>query len=590
MCGILGINKPNQTAIQEAAQTIAHRGPDMYGEWIDEQVSLGFDRLSIIDLDKRASQPMWDDAHEISVIFNGEIYNFRELKKELEKEFRFQTTSDTEVLLYGYKKYGPQFAERLHGMFAFAVYDTRSQSLILFRDHAGIKPLLYYFDGSVFCFASEMKALLELLGSQNIKLKLDREALNIYFALGYIPSPQTLYTHIKKVPRGSYIEFDLADKRISGATPIPLPKVGVRNESELFELIERVIVEQVVADVPVGVFFSGGTDSSLIASVLHKKGIDLETFSVALPERDKDKRYFSEIAAHLKLRRNEFDFGSREFDATYEPVMSRLDEPLAETSLFPTYFIAQKARERVKVVLSGEGGDELFFGYYQQAALARLRGRVDQNMTLLDHTYLASPDFKGKNALFQKLFAAAAQPISLYLSVSAPARDATSKDAWATGKRAVAYVRDPLYFDRDIYLENDLLRKTDLTTSFNSIEGRVPLLDPRIVAAAPVFESAFTSGKIWKPILKRMLEHNLPKHLVNRPKSGFGLPLKTSFETSLALKRDLAEAISFLASRNLLLMHLPRSRATLIERFPNACFALVSLYRTILNNERSLKA
>ncbi|OGG80380.1 hypothetical protein A3A39_04310 [Candidatus Kaiserbacteria bacterium RIFCSPLOWO2_01_FULL_54_13] len=267
--------------------------------------------------------------------------------------------------------------------------------------------------------------------------------------------------------------------------------------------------------------------------------------------------------------------------------MERLDEPLADTSLFPTYFISRKAREHVKVVLSGEGGDELFFGYYQQAALARMRNRKDNGMTVLDRAYLSSPDFRGKNAIFQKLCAILKQPISLYLSTSAPARDMSGVNAWAAGKHAIAQAaHDPLYFDRDIYLENDLLRKTDLATSFNSIEGRVPLLDPRIIASAPAFENEFVSGSTSKPILKRMLARYLPEHLVHRPKSGFGLPIRGMLETSSALKYDLEDAISFLEDRELVTIYLPRSRDILIKRYPLACFALVALYRTIQNNER----
>ncbi|MBM3273023.1 asparagine synthase (glutamine-hydrolyzing) [Candidatus Kaiserbacteria bacterium] len=586
MCGFFGMTGDNREVAAAATATIRHRGPDATGIYSDAAVSLGFDRLAIIDLDPRSNQPLWDAAHEIGVVFNGEIYNYKDLKAELEQEYEFHTSSDTEVLIYAYKKWGPSFASKLRGMFAFAIYDTPRQRITLFRDHAGIKPLLYHHTPGRLIFGSEMKAVTAAMRSLGVERIVDRDAIGTYFALGYMLSPATMYANVRKVPRGSYVEYDIAAGTLSEPTHVESAPTIARTEDELASLAETAILEHLIADVPVGLFFSGGTDSSLIVSVLHKHHINLETFSIAIEGHKVDKKYFEEISAHLGLAAHTFEFTPTEFDAVYEPVMRLMDEPFTDMSIFPTYYISQKAAERVKVVLSGEGGDELFFGYDRQRALARLRGvRLSARLSLSEQVFLRTPSFPGKNKLFEKLFVLLREPASAYLLAMSPARDRTHVHAWAAAKAAlVATATDPLYFDRDVYLENDLLRKTDFATSFNSIEGRVPLLDPRIMAAAIGFESAYVPAAPSKPILKRLLARYLPAELVYRPKRGFGISLVQVLPHSPALARDLDAAISYLEKRDLLLATLPTSRTELVARYPNLCFALVCLYRALKND------
>jgi asparagine synthase (glutamine-hydrolysing) len=590
MCGIFGMNEKDEKLARLCTREIAYRGPDQHAIWTDDSVSLGFNRLAIIDLDPRASQPMWDEKKEIGMIYNGEIYNFKELKKELEREYTFKTTSDTEVLIYGYKKYGPAFVERLNGMFAACIYDLRSQRLFLLRDHAGIKPLYYYCKDGVFIFASETKAIMRALGAKKLVPDIDHDSLQTFFGLGYIPSPKTLYCDLYRLPRGTFLEFDLQSKQIVRTEHYESPVADVTNEHDLFSVIEKSILDHLIADVPVGVFFSGGTDSSLIASVLHAHDVNLETFSIGVAGRDADRTYFNEISANLKLRSHVFDFTAKEFNEVYETVMSKVDEPNTDISIFPTYFVSKKAADRVKVVLSGEGGDELFFGYNRQRTLARIRsGHDTPSLSWLDRLFLFTPTFKGKNFVFEKLFTIARKPVSAFLLFMSPSRDRTDPAAWRAAKKAVLEVtRDPLYFDRDLYLENDLLRKTDFATSLNSQEGRVPLLDSRIIAAAPKFEAEYKSENPSKAVLKRMLSRYLPEHLVYRGKSGFGMSLPSVLPHSPALARDLENAISFLKQRDMLCAKLP-ARAELVRRYPNLCFALISLYRTVINNESLLQ-
>ena len=590
MCGIFGINESNEKLAELASRTIAYRGPDQQAVWADRHVSLGFNRLAIIDLDQRANQPMWDEDRELAIIFNGEIYNFKELKRDLEADYKFRTKSDTEVLLYGYKKYGASFVERLNGMFAFCIYDIKKGKILLFRDHAGIKPLYYYEKHGLFLFASEIKAIIRALGAKGLEPEINHEALKTYFAFAYIPSPKTLYKNIRKLPRSSFLEFDLKKKEIIHIETFSPPSEPPANHEQLFSLVERAIMEHLVSDVPVGVFFSGGTDSSTIASVLHRRGVDLETFSIRVLGREADRKYFSEIAKHLALRSHVYDFAAREFNEVYEEVMSKMDEPNPDISIFPTYYVAKRAAKHVKVVLSGEGGDELFFGYKRQRAMSYLRASEDAaGLSLLDRLFVYTPSFKGKNYLFEKSFILAGKPASAYLLSMSPSRDLISPDAWKAAKRELTErAKDPLYFDRDLYLENALLRKTDYATSLNSIEGRVPLLDSRIVGAAPRFEDEYISANLQKPVLKEMLARALPHDLVYREKSGFGMSLPAMLPHSKELDRDLDESIPFLSERNLLYARIPK-KAELVRRYPALAFALICLYRTIKNNELLLK-
>lgn len=587
MCGIFGINEGNEALVKKASMCIAHRGPDATGTWVSDALSFGFNRLAIIDLDQRANQPMWDEAHEIGVVYNGEIYNFQELKTELEVEFTFRTTSDTEVLIYGYKKYGPRFVERINGMFACALFDARSNMLYLLRDHAGIKPLLYCEKNGVFVFGSEMKAITSALKEKGLTPTVDHEAVQAYFGLGFILSPATMYREVKKLPRGSYLVYDLAKKQIQEIMHYKSPTAPIASEDDLFAVIEQSIMDHLIADVPVGLFFSGGTDSSLIAAVLHKHGANLETFSIAVQKSEGDKKYFSDISAELGLTSHQYQFSHDEFNAVYERVMDGVDEPCADMSIFPTYFVSQKAAGRVKVVLSGEGGDEYFFGYGRQRMLAQIRnGSMKTALSVVEQCFLRTSTFKGKNLLFERALRLFRQPIGLYLLVKSPSRDLTHPHAWAAAKRALREAsQDPLYFDRDLYLENDLLRKTDLATSLNSLEGRVPLLDSRITAAAAKFESAFRPSAPSKPVLKKMLARFLPDTLVYRGKSGFGMSLPAVLPHAPGLARDLDAAIPYLKDRGILYAKLPQTRAELIGRYSELCFAMVSLYRALINNE-----
>jgi asparagine synthase (glutamine-hydrolysing) len=382
MCGIIGISEHNEKVIKDSCLCFQYRGPDATSFFSDSHVTLGHHRLAILDLDPRSTQPMSDEDKKIWIVFNGEIYNFKELKEQLVSKYHFRTTSDTEVLIYAYKEWGMEMTKYIQGMFALAIYDSKKQKVILLRDHAGIKPLYYYEKDGLLIFASELKGVVKTLKEKNLPLSINKRAIDLYTVMGYIPSPYTMYNEIAKLPKSSYLEFDLKAKTSNHTTYVP-NSVEVTTFEDYSKLIEKKVLEHLIADVPVGVFFSGGTDSSLIATILHKHNINLETFSIGIDYKSDDKKYFKLISDHLKLKSHVYSFDIPELDSVYEEVMTKMDEPTYDNSIFPTYFVSKKAAEKVKVVLSGEGGDEYFYGYPRSFQLSKMKDRRDYSITCL---------------------------------------------------------------------------------------------------------------------------------------------------------------------------------------------------------------
>lgn len=580
MCGIIGATKSSEEAIQKSLATFTYRGPDAQHFFSDAEISLGHARLSIIDLDSRADQPFFDEQKEIGMVYNGEIYNYKELRLELERDHQieFRTTSDTEVLVYAYRVWGVSMLPKLRGMFAFGIYDTRTHTVFLARDHAGIKPLYYSLADNRLLFASELKGVVSLMRQEGMLVQIDQSALAQYPVLGYIPSPQTMVQSVKKLERGSWLLYDLPTTEVEMGDWKPETKT-VTSPQELEEAVRRSVLEHCIADVPVGAFFSGGIDSSLIVALLHEAGMDLETFSIHVAGRDADEPYFREIAKHLGVKAQVAEFGVKEFDEIYDDVVSRIDDPIADTSIFPSAFVARLAAKKVKVVLSGEGGDELFLGYPRAQELAILRGAT-HGSGILDTLFLYTPSFPGKNKLFTKGASLLGLPASYYLSAVSPARDLSSLSGWKDVQRDLMK-GDPLWFDRDWYLENMLLRKTDGATSYASIEGRVPLLGAELWNAAPSFVSENMKQGGSKEILKGMLSRYIPRELIDRPKAGFGLDIEMLFRDSKHLRSDLHEAIKTLNA-----MGFPvnkRHEKLIVARYPVYGFGLVVLHHSLKN-------
>ncbi|MBI5645188.1 asparagine synthase (glutamine-hydrolyzing) [Candidatus Kaiserbacteria bacterium] len=585
MCGILGITERNDELVRDAAKTFAYRGPDASRILSDSAVTMGHNRLAIIDLNPRSTQPMTDPDDTTRLMFNGEIYNYKSLRSQLEaKGYEFRTESDTEVLLNGYKEWGNDIVGKLRGMYAIAIHDRTNQRLVLITDYAGMKPIFYARIGEVLAFASEMKGVTHMLRAKGITPEVDTEALSLYWSLGYSVAPRTIFKDVSRMPRRTILTMDLASGKKT-ETHYALPTPTAVSEGDLKQLIETAVKRHLVADVPVGLFFSGGTDSSLIASILKKLGKRLEAFSLELAAHPEDSSYFDKIAKHMSLSIHRFFFGVKEFDEIYPMIVEKIDEPIYDSSLFPLFYIAREAARHVKVVLSGDAGDEYFLGYPRSQTLSHLHDApLDRDLTLLDRAYVLLPRFRGKVRLFEKLFVFFRKPVSYYVLVTGPSKDYISIADWRRAKRALsANGTTPVSFDADYYLENDLLRKADLATMYNSIEGRIPLLDPDVVSSGISLMRNMVPIQELKPVLKRILATYLPHDLVYRGKRGFGLDASVFFGSSKYLKEDLRSAQAYLATRGLQ----PRggfpATETMITRRPQMAWQTIMLYHALKN-------
>lgn len=585
MCGILGITIGNdEKKVTQAIGCFKYRGPDNTGIWSDGKVTLANVRLAVIDPQSNSNQPMFSDDGKIGVVFNGEIYNFQTIKNELIRNHNiyFKTDSDTEMILFAYKIWGEQCFEKFLGMFAICIYNQEKNKIILIRDHAGIKPLYYYFNDKTktMSFSSEIKGILKLFGKESFQVN-EAEILNL-LTLGFIESPKTLYKDIYKLEKKEILVFDLLTKSITKS------KFEVRTDvinKSLDEVLENSIDRHLVSGVPIGLFFSGGTDSSLIASYLKKKNIRMNAYSVLMPHKNLDAKYIALISKELNLQLKSFAFDTADFDKIYFDVMNKVDEPLYDASIFPTYFVSQKAKGEVKVVLSGEGGDEYFLGYERHLILQKLNKNVvtDFKLSLLDYMYLQTPAFFGKKRIFEKMFILFKKPLSYFL-LKMSIFESTS--GW---KKFKENIRDNNMLgtdiDKKLYLENDLLRKIDFATSYSSLEGRTPLLDPEVIAFS---DSLSDEGKLKNNVLKyelkKVLENYLPKEYIYRRKSGFSSPLSSFFKNSRFLKSDLELSINYFKDKEYVWKYIKNLDFEILPRTnPYFCFTLISLYYSLRN-------
>jgi asparagine synthase (glutamine-hydrolysing) len=378
MCGITGIISKkalDHYAVSTMMNGLLHRGPDANGIFTDESqaVALAHTRLSIIDLSTEANQPFYSQDKRYVVVFNGEIYNFQQIRNELmtHHSIQFKTHSDTEVIIEAFSVWKEEFVKRLQGMFAIAIFDQITQKLFLFRDRAGKKPLFYFSSKDFFAFASEIKALLKHPAIR-AQVKINKDVISSFLHLGYIPEPATIYSNIHKFPSGHLGEIDCDTNLIlksywkirDNILPRKIKSADFAKK-QLQELLDDAVKERLISDVPLGAFLSGGTDSSLVSAIASKfTSSPLKTFSIGFKESKFDEsKYAREVGKHLKLNHSEYILSEREAVDILETYLHHFDEPFADTSAIPTMLVSKLARKEVKVVLTGDGGDELFQGY-----------------------------------------------------------------------------------------------------------------------------------------------------------------------------------------------------------------------------------
>ncbi|MDQ3936091.1 MAG: asparagine synthase (glutamine-hydrolyzing) [Actinomycetota bacterium] len=556
MCGICGqasldgVTGRDPAALQSMNEALVHRGPDSDGMLLDGPVGLAMRRLSIIDL-AGGDQPIANEDGTVHVVQNGEIYNYRELMADLERRgHRFATRSDTEVLVHLYEERGPRFVEELRGMFGIALWDARRRRLVLARDRFGIKPLYYAVSAGVLSFASELKALLR---QPELSAEVDLDAVEAFLAFNSIPAPLTIYRDARKLPPGHILVWEGGEPALERyARPAPAPESGLLRggEAELAEQLRERLRDSVrahlVADVPVGVLLSGGVDSSALAALAaQESGERVRTFSIGFEERS-----FNELdQARLVARR----YGTDHHELVVRPDAAELmrdlagvfDEPFADSSALPTYLVAKLASEHVKVALSGEGGDELFGGYFTYVAdlIAPYAGRP---AALLRPLIERLPSSSRRTSLdyMAKRFARAAHlpPLERHHGW----KEIFSGDARAEllGERRRG-LRDPLDVyraryaetagaeplarlqdvDVGIYLPDDLLTKTDRTSMAHSLEARVPFLDAVVAEFALALPRRMrVRGLQKKRLLRKAVEPLVPREIYRGRKRGFSIP------------------------------------------------------------------
>ncbi len=556
MCGICGIASSQHGAAPEAEvvarmnSRLVHRGPDSDGLFDGGEAILAARRLSIIDLDG-GRQPIANEDGSVVVVQNGEIYNYRELRRELEQRgHRFGTASDTEVLVHLYEEHGDAFLERLRGMFAVAIWDSRQRRLLLGRDRFGIKPLYYRVADGTLCFASELKAMLELPGFSRA---IDPRAASAFLAFNSIPAPLTIFAEARKLLPGSALVWqdgELNERRY--ARPAPLAPEQVRKgpadelAAELRETLRDSVRAHLVADVPVGVLLSGGVDSAgLAALAAGEAGQGVKTFSVGFEEASFDELARARLVAQ-RYATDHHELVLRPDAAELLPkLVEAFDEPFGDSSAVPTYLVSQLAAGEVKVALSGEGGDELFGGYYTYVAdqlaprigwLARIASPLIEALPSSDAK--ASFDYKAKrfaraahlpplerHHAWKEIFAPELRssllvgeeggwdPVDLY----------RERYAETAGAEPLARLQD---VDLGIYLVDDLLVKTDRSSMAHSLELRVPFLDNRVAEFALGLATPLkVRGTAKKRLLRRALAPLLPDEILRGPKQGFSIPL-----------------------------------------------------------------
>lgn len=535
------------------ADAIRHRGPDGEGYFSDGDVCLGMRRLAVIDL-VTGDQPIFDEGRSIAAVFNGEIYNYRELRAELASAgHRFETQSDTEVIVQGYARWGEGVFTRLNGMFAIALLDRRRRRLLLARDHAGIKPLYFAWDGRRLAFGSEVKAV---LASGLVPRALDFEALAEFLAWEYVPCPRTLLRQVRKLPPATYWCVDLTTGTARETRYWQLPETDERQASDA-EWIERLdqtlsaaVRRQMVSDVPLGAFLSGGVDSSLIVAAMG----GAQTFSIGFEDGSYDElAHAKRVATHLDCR-HVTEQVHEDALSHFPELMEMLDDPIADTSLLPTFLLSKLARRHVTVALSGDGADELFGGYetyrawelearYGQLpaalrtrvvepAIRRLRPRAAKkgfvNRAIRFVEGLEHPESVGHAKWRMYLNASQARDLftdeAAYEASSVLDRDLAGHfDAG----HAAAGLDWALRADYGTFLLDDILVKLDRSSMAVSLEARVPYLDREVVELAfrmPASLKVRAGCSKW--VLKQVAARRLPRETVHRPKEGFSAPLK----------------------------------------------------------------
>lgn len=571
MCGILGYVSKEQIdkdAFERALTTMSMRGPDArrveYCPVPGVEVMLGHTRLAVIDPRPSGDQPM--NSSEASIVFNGEIYNFSELKATLSSGgYSFKTKTDTEVLLVGYERWGQDIVNRIEGMFAFAIVDLKKRNLFCARDHFGKKPFYYFLDEKRFVFASELKALIEFTEIRSL-LQLDNRSIAKYLVYGYVPSPNTVFKNVNKLEPATAFVFDIDGWRIVEKQRFwRLEEVQVDTritEEEALEGVEehlaRAVRKRLIADVPLGVFLSGGVDSSLVAAFVAREVDDVAGFTVIYEDEEYDeKEYAGLVSRRLGIDEHYVDFKREYVRENFLDIMDYLDEPIADAAVVPLYFIARAAREKITVALGGDGGDEVFGGYTKYRAQQYI-----ERMGLVAPLVGRLKWLVGSGSAYRKLLEGMSMPFYarqfFYGAGGFPPEEALGMmqldgcASWVFEEAAVCHSRykqedtinRALFLDCGIQLPDWYLAKADRATMAASLEMRSPLLDKELAEYAFSLRGSLKlKGGELKYLLKKLASKYVPREIIYRSKTGFVVPLRQWIDT--VLRDDFRRVLSY---------------------------------------------
>jgi asparagine synthase (glutamine-hydrolysing) len=559
MCGICGFNWQDESLIRAMADTLAHRGPNQQGSFCCKEISLGFRRLSIIDLSDKGRQPMFNEDSTLCLVFNGEIYNFQELRRELEQKGHvFRSHSDSEVILHAYEEWGDKVLHRLRGMFAFALYDQRRRRLLLARDRIGIKPLYYTWQNGQLRFASEIKAI---LADPQVERRLNLQAMYDYLGFEFVPAPETLFANIHKLPAGHLLILENGQIRTEQYWDLQFlpaePQLSFAEAVEkLRELLDQAVASHLVSDVPLGVFLSGGLDSSCLVALMRKHiSGPLKTFTIGYEDKSFSELDYAQIVAeHCQTEHQVLMLDSLKPEYI-EKTLWHLDEPMTDLSTVPLYLLCKQAKEQVTVCLSGEGADESFAGYDRFKAsqmnrwfsllpefarknvLGRLasllpdqpqkKGAVNMLKRFIEGANLdpAGQHLRWQYFLQQELVAQLFSPSFCQQISLDPFRLVREHNARCqVGKDRI---NREIYLDTRFMMTDSVLMKVDRMSMANSLEIRVPLLDhPLVEFMASLPGHWKLKGMTTKYIFRAALEGLLPEKIVHRGKQGYSLPVK----------------------------------------------------------------
>src|SRR3989338_476610 len=558
MCGICGFNFEDKKLLKSMTNEIMHRGPDSEGHYTDKGISLGSRRLSIIDVSKAGNQPIYNEDKSVVLVFNGEIFNFRDIRKKLEKKHSFMSNTDSEAIVHAYEEYGIECLNQFNGFWGFAIYDAKKKVLFLSRDRLGLKPLYYHYNGKKFVFASELKAILK---DKSIQRTINPDALSYFLTYKYIPSDITIFNDIKKLEPGHYALLDLKSGKLSIRQywDIPLGEHSTNEkaaEESIIKLLKDSVHKRLVSDVPLGIYLSGGIDSSSIVAMASNFSNDIKTYSLAFAH-DKvgnELQYAKKVSDYFGTRHKEITIDT-DIVKDLPRIVWHLDEPMSDPAAVPVYYLSREAKKSVTVILTGDGADELFAGYdqykfmalgYKMRNMPRLVKKIVPGSARLIPKPLLDKIYRYSSATGAEIFNRLGKMVidiknnkaKAYTDVLGIFDDEEKKHLLPfefdshygeINKKFFSrrdFITQLTYFDAKNYLAEDLLMKPDKMCMASSIEARVPYLDYRLVEYSFGIPSSLKlRGSTTKYILKKALRNHLPRDIIHRKKQPFHLPL-----------------------------------------------------------------